>query len=216
MDFWLNSRIFLASWANLWVFLTAVGTIAMSVTTYYVIRQNKQQHRDTFKPICLLRPYDGIDAGNRRRDLIAILEPTPESPSPAQVEIRCVLQNVGVGTALHLRIKFWFLGKFTDPWELMPLGAGEARGDQATPLRFPLHGYGRLNETDFAHLTNEPWDIWLEYKDVFVAEFRSIHKRVWFNQDPASWGWTTPVAGEQSKAIQPPIPWFSYYEGPFR
>jgi hypothetical protein len=208
-------------WANLWSFLIGVGTLALAVATYAIIRQGKgqaldaeRQHRDRLKPICLLKPYDGIDPRSRRRDLIATVESTLENRFAGQVEIRCVLQNVGMGPALHLRIKFWFLGKFSEPWDLAPLGAGETRGDQAAPLCFPLQSHERLNETDFAHLTEEPWDIWLEYTDVFGTEFHSIHKRIWFNQDPASWGWTTPVAGEQPKAIQPPIPWFSYHEGP--
>jgi hypothetical protein len=68
------------SWANLWSFLTAFGTIAMAVTTCVIIRQGNRQHRDRFKPTCVLMPYNGVDPLNNRGQLIEKIDPS-DNPS---------------------------------------------------------------------------------------------------------------------------------------
>lgn len=54
------------TWSTFWDAFTAVGTVAMAVTTVLVIRQNTQEHQDRFRPICVLVPDDGLDHFARR------------------------------------------------------------------------------------------------------------------------------------------------------
>ena len=211
-------------WADFWNALTGIGTLGLAGATFCVIRQGQRQrqdaesqHRDRFKPICLLAPYGGVDAWNRRGKLLEAIPPAPENPSCGTVAIRCVLRNVGVGPALKLRLKFRFLdmnGWTSEPWELSPLGAGEACGSEAAPLLVPFPIHERFNQTDFATLTGKPWEIWLEYEDVFGRQFQSIHRKTLFNSDPSTFTWQLAGPGQEPKAIMLPIPWLTYHEVP--
>lgn len=215
---------FLHEWADAWVMLTAVGTIALAVATYRVVLQGRQlredterQHRDRFKPICLLAPYGGVDAWNRRGDLLQAMPPAADNPSCGTVAIRCVLRNMGTGPALKLRFKFRFLdmnGGTSEPWELSPLGAGEICGSEAAPLLVPFPIHERFNQTDFAMLTGKPWEIWLEYEDVFGKPFHSIHRKAAVDTDVSAATWTAAGPDQQPRANLRPIPWFTYNEGP--
>jgi hypothetical protein len=210
--------------ADFWNALTGIGTLALAVATFCVIRQGQQQrrdgerqHSDRFKPICLLAPYGGVDAWNRRGALLEATSPAPDNPSCGTVAIRCVLRNVGVGPALKLRLKFRFLdmnGWTSEPWELSPLGAGETCGSEAAPLLVPFPIHERFNQADFATLTGKPWEICLEYEDIFGRQFQSIHRKAPVDTDPAKFTWTTAEQDQQPKAIMPPIPWLTYIEGP--
>lgn len=187
MDFWTDLLSFMHRWSDLWIFLTAVGTIGLATATYAIIRQGrhqsedaKQQHRDRFKPICVLMPYDGVDALNKRGELIEKIDPSPENPPFGAFAIKCTLYNVGAGPALNLRIKFRFPnrgGWATEPWELSPLGPGESRGDRNSPLLVPIRIQDRFNATDLSVAPGEAWEIWLEYEDVFRAPFCSVHRK---------------------------------------
>jgi hypothetical protein len=211
-------------WGDFWNALTGIGTFALAVATFCVIRQGQQQrrdgerqHRDRFKPVCLLAPYGGVDVWNRRGALLEAMPPAPDNPSCGTVAIRCALRNVGVGPALRLRLKFRFLdmnGWTSEPWELSPLGAGEACGSEAAPLLVPFPIHEGFNQTDFATLTGKLWEIWLEYEDGFGRQFQSIHRKAPFDTDPAKFTWTTAGQGQQPKAIMPPVPWLTYTEGP--
>ena len=211
-------------WADFWNALTGTGTLALAGTTFCVIRQGQRQredierqHRDRFKPVCLLAPYGGVDAWNRRGALLEAMPPAPDNPSCGTVVIRCVLRNVGVGPALKLRLKFRFLDMndgTSEPWELSPLGAGETCGSEAAPLLVPFPIHERFNQTDFTMLTGKPWEIWLEYEDVFGKPFHSIHRKAPFDTDPAKFTWTTAGPGQQPRAGMPPIRWLTYTEGP--
>ena len=211
-------------WADFWNALTGTGTLALAGTTFCVIRQGQRQredierqHRDRFKPVCLLAPYGGVDAWNRRGALLEAMPPAPDNPSCGTVVIRCVLRNVGVGPALKLRLKFRFLdmnGWTSEPWELSPLGAGETCGSEAAPLLVPFPIHERFNQTDFTMLTGKPWEIWLEYEDVFGKPFHSIHRKAPFDSDPEKFTWTTAGPGQQPRAGMPPIRWLTYTEGP--
>jgi hypothetical protein len=212
------------SWADLWNALTGIGTLALAVATFCVIRQGQRQrgdterqHRDRFKPICLLAPYGGVDAWNRRGAMMETMTPALDNPSCGTVAIRCVLQNAGVGPALKLRLKFRFLdmnGWTSEPWELSPLGAGEACGGETEPLLVPFPIHERFNQTDFATMTGKLWEIRLEYEDVFGRQFQSIHRKAPVNSDPSTFTWQAAGPGQEPKAIMLPIPWFTYHEGP--
>ena len=149
--------------------------------------------------------------------MIETMPPAPDNPACGTVAIRCVLRNVGVGPALKLQLKFRFLdmdGWTSEPWELSPLGAGEACGSEAAPLLVPFPIHERFNQTDFATLTGKPWEIWLEYEDVFGRQFQSIHRKAPVNSDPSTFTWQAAGPGQEPKAIMLPIPWFTYHEGP--
>jgi hypothetical protein len=169
-------------WADLSSFATAAGTIAMAVTTYLVIRQSKRQHRDRLRPLCVLVPFGGVDPLNKRGELLATIDPSPDNPSFGTLAIKCVLRNVGTGPALNLRLKIKLLdmdGWTTEPWELAPLSAGETRGSESSSLLVPvrIHEKEPLNFTDFSQLTGKLWEIWLEYQDVFGQHFCSVHHK---------------------------------------
>jgi len=207
-------------WANLWSSATAAGTLALAGATYAIIRQGQQQrqdaerqHRDRLKPVCVLVPAGGVDPLNRRGELVEKRDPSPDNPAFGTLAIHCALQNVGTGPALNLRIKLRFLdmnGWVTEPWELSPLGAGEIRGGESVPLLMPIRLHDGFNVTDFAQVTGKPWEIWLEYQDVFGKRFQSIHSKSPFDMNPATFGVTTPAPGAQSKAIMRAIPWLTY------
>jgi hypothetical protein len=220
---------FLHEWADAWVLLTAVGTIALAMATFRVVKQGQKlredaaqqrrdierQHRDRQKPICLLAPYSNVDLGTRRYDLVQKLDPLPENPALGRVVLLCTLKNIGSGPALKLKLRFRFLamgGWMTESWELAPLVAGEEYGNPTDQVIVPIHVDNRFASA-IAHLfAGEPWEILLDYEDVFGQKFQTAHSMMFFNPDPATFTWTTPPAGEQPKAIMQPIPWVNFIE----
>lgn len=213
-------------WADFWSCLTGIGTLALAFGTLGIILQGRRQradaerqHRDLLKPICVLAPFAGVDPWSGRGTLIETAAPLPNNPSFGTLAIRCELRNVGAGPALGLRLTLRFQdmnGWTTDPWELSPLGAGETRGDQASPLTVPIRIDERFNQTDFATLTGKPWEILLDYQDVFGNGFQSIHRKSLFDPDPSTFAWTTTGSAEQPKAMMRPLAWFSYHQNPER
>ena len=209
MNNWLDQ------WSNLWVFLTAIGTLAMAVTTVLVIRQTAKHHRalltqqskehmDRFKPICFLAPYSAIDPLNQRHGLIAITDPPLNNPAFGTIALNCTLQNVGFGPALKLHITFRSVnGDTTDPWELSPLATGEKYGSTTAPLLIPL-------QADKRHLFAVSWQIQLDYEDIFGRKFKTVHSSMTFHTDPSTYTWIT-VDGQQKAKIRP-IPWTTYQE----
>ncbi|WP_422001494.1 hypothetical protein [Reyranella sp.] len=224
MQFLQPILTFLHEWADAWVMLTAGGTIALAIVTFRVIRQGQRQredterqHRNRFKPVCLLAPCSGVDAWNRRGELLEVISPAAENPSCGTVAIRCVLRNVGVGPAVKLRLKFRFPdmnGWTSEPWELSPLGAGESWGSKTEPLLVPFPIHERFNQADFAMLAGKPWEIWLEYEDVFGRQFQSIHRKAPVDTDLSTATWTTAGGDQQPRASLRPVPWVTYTDGP--
>ena len=58
-------------WPTVWDVFTAIGTVAMAVTTAVIIYQNRRQHRDALRPICMLVPENGLEQFARAK----IVEP---------------------------------------------------------------------------------------------------------------------------------------------
>jgi hypothetical protein len=169
-------------WAELWSFLTAVGTIGMAVTTLVVIRRAERHHRDRFRPVCVLLPYDGVDRRERRGELIETVEPWPQPASFGTLAVKCLLRNIGIGPALRLRVSFRFrdIGDYaTTPQEIAPLAAGETRGGEGAPLLVPVWVYdgAPFNQSSFAAIPNTQWEIRLEYEDVFGQRFCAVHRK---------------------------------------
>jgi hypothetical protein len=216
-------------WTNLWSFATAAGTLALAVATYAIIRQGQKlredselqrkdterQHRDRLKPICVLMPYDYVDSWNKRGELIKTIPPNSENPGFGRVMVNCTLRNVGTGPALRLRLKFRFLDKngwSTEPWELSPLGAGEQYGSLSAPLVIPLRLQGAFNETDFSAMSNNLWEIWLEYQDVFGRKFESVHSKAPLDPNLSAAKWATLPGENQPRADLRALAWFTYVE----
>ncbi|MGH6958601.1 MAG: hypothetical protein ACREEW_18195 [Caulobacteraceae bacterium] len=210
-------------WADLWAAFTGFGTLALALATFRAIRQSQKQradgerqHRDQFKPICLLAPNEDLDIANWRSDLVATAAAAPDNLAYRTVLLRCVLRNVGVGPAMKLRLSFRFLdmgGWTSEPWELSPLGAGETVSGTAGQIKVPFRIDDQFNATDFATLASKTWEIVLEYEDVFGQPFRSIHSKMLFDPDPATFGWTGAGGEDQTKAVPRAIPWLTYSVG---
>jgi hypothetical protein len=166
--------------------LTAVGTVSMAVATLVVVIQGRRQredfdrrHRDSFRPLCVLAAYDGVDPQYRRDTLLAIAEQALDQGFGI-VEIKCALRNVGAGPAVNVKIMFRFAdmnGHTTPAWELSPLGAGECRGGANDPLRVPIKFESRFNKTDYSQIPGKLWEIVLIYEDIFGSAFYSVHHK---------------------------------------
>jgi hypothetical protein len=211
-------------WLGFWEALTGIGTLALAGATVAVIcqtqrqaRKTERQHRERFKPICVLAPYDGVDPWNGRQALIETTPPTQQNPAFGTVAIRCVLRNVGCGPAMNLRLSFRSLarnGWQSDPWELSPLGTGESRGGIDAPLTIPLRLHERFNDADLQSLPGELWEIWLEYEDVFGQAVHSIHRKALFDPAPATFEWVADSPDKRPRAMVRPIPWLTYSARP--
>lgn len=174
---------------------TAIGTVAMATTTAYVIWQNKRYHRDEYKPVCVLMPYSGVDPLLRATLLNSALLQDGE----AQLRLNCILKNIGVSPALDVRLRIRLLdmqGFTTKYHELSPLASGERLGGERDPILVAIQLDDTFSTTDFASVEDKPWEVWLEYKDVFGAVFHTRHAK--FPQDP----WT--VLGEGPIPPAPP------------
>jgi hypothetical protein len=169
-----------------WDALTAIGTVSMAVATFAVIgqawrnrRDDERRHRDGLRPICVLTPYDGVDPGPYRRELLGV-DTDPSRPGFGIVEVGCALRNIGPGPALNVRIAFRlfsFGGYETQQCEFGPLRAGEIRGSETMPLRVPIQFRSPLGEQEFAQLPGSSWEIILTYDDIFGQSFHSMHPK---------------------------------------
>lgn len=165
---------------------TAIGTVAMAVTTFAVVmlglwnrKDDERRHRDGLRPICVLTPYDGVDPRPYRSDLLGV-ETDPSRPGFGIVVIRCALRNVGPGPALNVRIAFrlYSLGGYeTEGCELGPLHAGEFRGSVDEPLRVAIFLRDPLRDQEFGQIPGGSWEIILTYDDVFEQSFYSMHPK---------------------------------------
>lgn len=161
------------TWSTAWEASTAVGTVAMAVTTVLVIRQNRRQHQDAFRPICVLVPDDGLNQSAR----LHILQKYEEPGKPDKFyNVRCSLRNIGVGPALQVRLIVRFSSRpgFEIKSELPPVGAKQAI---ESPLRIPVFLHDRFNSSDFEIAPGEVWELHLIYQDVFGNTFHTCHSK---------------------------------------
>jgi hypothetical protein len=176
---------------------TAIGTVAMAVTTFVVVlqggwnrRDDERRHRDGLRPICLLTPFDGVDPRPYRSELLAV-DTDASRPGFGIIEVRCALRNIGPGPALNLRIalRIHTLGGYeTEGCELGPLHAGEVRGSASEPLRVAVSLHPPLQDQEFAQIPGGPWEIILTYDDVFRAKLLLAAPEASASNEPPLWG----------------------------
>lgn len=160
-------------WSSIWDAFTAIGTVAMAVTTAIIIFQNRRQHQEALLPICVLVPARGTDAAGRR-DILQ-LHQEPNDPS-RYFHVQCGVKNIGGGPVvkLKLRVTFWTNTAARFEAELSPLGANESA---AGPLRVPVFIGNQFTESEYGWTPGEGWDLWLEYEDVFGNVFYTRHTK---------------------------------------
>jgi hypothetical protein len=171
-------------WAALGALATAAAALVtawMAAMTRQSIRQTQKHHRDVFRPLVVLMPYDGIDPQDRK-GLIEFKGASDGNEAHA-LWLHGTLQNIGVGPALNLRLQLAVMNPddIRAVCELSPMKASELRqgpkhnpGGQC-PLKVPVQLSQRFNDTDFQMAPNGPWSISLEYEDVFGQRFRTCH-----------------------------------------
>lgn len=161
------------TWTAAWEALTAVGTVAMAVTTWWVIRQNKQEHQDAFRPICVLVPDEGQDAVGRRN--IVTCQEEANDPTKRYL-VQCSVKNIGSGPALNLRLIVRFpMSPGAEPFaELSALGSKERL---TSPIKVPVFLHERFNISDYQQAPGLVWELWLVYEDVFGNVFHTRHTK---------------------------------------
>ena len=160
-------------------FLTSVGTVAMAITTGWVILQNKKHHQNSFKPICVLVPEHGVDPGYLRSEILKYQETAANDTPHGKFEIHCVLKNIGVGPALNVKIKIRIplIDGYCTSMTLSPLARDESRGGKENPLLVSVTFRDGFSRTDFASATNQVWEIFIEYQDCFGNIFHTRHTK---------------------------------------
>jgi hypothetical protein len=168
--------------AIIWDAATAIGTIAMAVTTGIVIRQNRRQrqdmarqHQDTFKPVCVLVPDKGLAGASVRCDIVQCLI-DPGDPLK-YFRVSCGVKNIGCGPAMNLRLAMRFSTSQPDPLprvEIEMLGANQSL---PSPIKVPVFLHDRFNSSDYQLAPGEVWELWLIYEDIFGNVFHTRHTK---------------------------------------
>lgn len=166
----------------------AIFTAVMAFYTRVAIKRGQQQfqdaqrhedarHQDAYRPIVVLEPFGGVDAGNRGH--IVTLDPSSRMGKRQLFKIACAVRNVGIGPALNVRLSFRAMGKpgygFTQ--ELVPVGAGEAHERITRALQVWVQPTPSFNDGDMAQASGAGWELVLEYEDVFGNRFHTIHRK---------------------------------------
>jgi hypothetical protein len=195
-------------WANFWSFATALGTSLMAVVTYRIILQGRRQHKDQFRPVCVLEPPGSVDTLYKRRSLIQSGGLAEDNAYYGILAMRYTLRNVGTGPAINLRIRLGFSdGQVTEPWELTPLSAGKTCGGEDNPLHIPVRlddPQDRIrrplakvhfeNPANFEKGIGTLSKIWLGYEDIFRQSFLTTHDISPLGQDGHFQPWVTYTA----------------------
>ncbi|WP_201315121.1 hypothetical protein [Dyella sp. EPa41] len=193
-DFWKMS----STWDEVTAICTGVAAIATAVMagfTWKAIKDSQKQHFDlhqqgtdaqvlsekhhqnSFRPIVVVSPYDGVDPVDRSG--ILNFDGTARTGNTRLIFIYGLLKNVGVGPALVVRLHLRAMETkdYGSTHELSPLQLGEARGGVDAPLKLVLQVNDAFNETDFALASGTLWELVIEYEDVFGNRFRTTHAK---------------------------------------
>ena len=163
------------TWATIWDAGTAVGTVAMAITTWVVIRQNKQDHQDAIRPICELVPDKGLAGPSVRYDIVQHrIEP---GEATKFFFITCGVKNIGNGPAMNLRLVMRFSTSKPDPLpqvEIQMLGANQSL---PSPIQVPVFLNDNFNDGWYQSAPGDVWELWLIYEDVFGNVFHTRHTK---------------------------------------
>lgn len=157
--------------------LAAIVTGVMAWMTYRTIVQARIHHKDEYRPILSFTPVGVADPVHR--DQILKIE-MPQSPNPDYCYgLRGVLSNLGRGPALNIKLTLRFLGieGYGIQSELAPIGNGERLNFADQPLLLRAQIHRGFNDTDFQFSLNTPWEILLDYEDVFGQSFHTTHSK---------------------------------------
>ncbi len=162
-------------WNSIFEALTAFGTVAMAVTTWVVIRQNRQEHQDAIRPICELVPDKGLAGPFIRCDIVQLHE-EPNDPTKFY-HVTCGVKNIGNGPAMNLRLVMRFSISNPVPLpqvEIQMLGANQSL---PSPIKVPVFLSVNFNGTSYPIAPGEGWELWLIYEDVFGNVFHTRHTK---------------------------------------
>lgn len=175
---WL-AALDVARWNNMdWTAASAISTAAMAAMTFWTIRQARKHHRDEYRPILSLVPLEAIDPVDRNGLLVA--EQAHPQNSDRFYLLRGALKNVGRGPALNVKatLRFLRVEGYGFSTELAPVGAGERLGSAVEPLRVAARFHDRFNDMDFQMGAGGEWEILIEYNDVFLRRFHTVHSKI--------------------------------------
>lgn len=166
--------------------VAAIATAWMACMTRRSLQQAEKHHQNSFRPICILENHCGPD-DPYRRDCYLTVKCSDENNLLISVQLK--LKNVGSGSALRVRMILLFPNNDPESGyfvELAPLPVNGEYGDQQTPIQFRLSKQNytdrkfdfRLpdSETEVRPI-DSPWEIVLEYEDVFGNKFHTVHTR---------------------------------------
>ncbi len=181
-----------------WDALTGIGTIALAIATFVVIKQTvaakkdeERRHQEQFRPVCVfIRPVSS-DPRDPNEQLIVVNQNIRPNFNKGLLYIKMALRNVGPGTALNVRISLRIpsMGQLhLNRYELWPL-APQQIVPQNADWCIPIQLSNKFNQTDFASIEGQRWELILEYEDVFGNTFHSIHRK------PPAEPWVTVAEG---------------------
>ncbi len=144
------------------------------------LQQSDQHHQDGFRPVLVLAPLD--DAVPLDRSKLLKLAPTGPGAIERTYIIACLLTNIGVGPALNVRLQLRVRGieVFKSSRELPPVCAGLLgnRGEPDGSIRVTFQPHAGFNDAGVQLSTGDPWELFLEYEDVFGNRFHTIHSKI--------------------------------------
>ncbi len=165
----------------LWVKLalvafTAIGTVGMAISTYYLIRQNKRHYQDESRPVCMLVIWGSTDRFAREGFLRI---QAAQSHPTKRIQLLGQIINIGTGPALHVYLHIRLPSKNCTliSCELPPLGAKSAWGDDMGSIFIPVEFPPGFTDGDFAGVPGESWELYLTYVDVFGNKFYAKHAK---------------------------------------
>ena len=165
------------------------------------LQQSDQHHQDGFRPVLVLAPLDDAVPLDRSR-LLKLAQISPSATERTYI-IACLLSNIGVGPALnvHLQLRVRGIEGFGISRELPPVSACllGSRADPDGSIRVTFQPHAGFNDAGVQLSTGDPWELFLEYEDVFGNRFHTIHSK-----NPLQ-PWTVCGKGPAPRGVDPAV-----------
>lgn len=135
--------------------------------------QDKRHHEDSFRPLLMLAQTDPTHTIERGRTV----EVFDIDANHGTVVVKCVVRNIGVGSALNIRLHLRVDGRtgFGPSRELSPIAVGDQYGDSKEQIDLLAYYRAGFNNVDLMNTCNGLWILALEYEDIFGNSFHTIH-----------------------------------------